>query len=147
MCSEELQKPLNAMAKDGQRILSPDMATRYSFEYCFRLLLVYCYTRKSTVEAIKDDDREAFESLFLSSLDSAIQTVSKDRGIALDQETLQAFRNQANAAIVGYLKSSMRASPANIARNLAKDFDDALRKSGAWSKGSGYLSIYAEERR
>ena len=133
--------------KDGINMLSPKMAVKYSFEYCFRLFLVYCYTRKSTIASIKAEQDDAFDTMFDYPLCDAIKAILDDKNLVIDEEKLKYLTNEANNTLVGYLKSSMRASQAKIASTLAKSFDKYLRDTGVWGEGSGYVTVFAEETR
>ena len=145
MCSPELREPLENLVAGSRQILTPDLAVSYGFEYAFRLFLVYCYTRKNTVRAICNDDRNAFDTLFSPALGEVLSAVANDKAIAVDKDMEASLLTDVNRALVNYLKSSMKASPAVLARNLAEGLDRKVRKAGIIDGTIGCTSIYAEE--
>lgn len=143
--TERFVEPLEGLKQGSEKILSKETAVNYSFEYVYRLLLVYFFTKKGTVEAIKEDDRSAFDGFCVDALKEVLKAIAIDKDINVGDELEKRLALDASKTLIAYVKSSMKGDPKVIARNLASSFDETLKEQGLWQVAMPYSHVYREE--
>ena len=121
--SEEAASSLEAFKAKGSQIFDPAFFGPYSFEYAYRLLLVYLSTNKTMIKAIRMTDPAAFDHAFEDDLKKAIQYVADYRGVVVDENLLTSLLGTANESLVLYIKSQNFATPGKVAKSVAKSMD------------------------
>lgn len=123
MSKEDL---LQLFLDKSNQIFSPDFFGMYSFEYAYRLLLVYLCTNKTNVRQIRASDSAAFDKAFEKGLKEAISYVLNNRGFAVSKEEADALVKVANDAVGEFILASLMPTPSKVAHNVAIAMDKRL---------------------
>ena len=122
----ECEYSLDSIKAKGNQIFNPSFFGTYSFEYAFRLLLVYLSTNRGAIRDIRSSEPNAFDVLFKEDLLHAVSYILDYRGISSSEDTSNKLTDKANEALVLYIKSSMSSAPQKVAKTLAKSMDKAV---------------------
>ena len=132
-------------AKSTQ-VFDPSFFGSYSFEYAYRLFLVYLSTNKAKIKDIRVDDPDALDHIFEGDIASAIAFIAKYRGASLDEQTIAMLTKIANDSVVLYAKSPMSNPPIAIAQSVARAMDKQAAEYLGDGQGVVVPSIFSEER-
>ena len=120
---------LDTIKAKGTQIFDPNFFGMYSFEYAYRLLLVYLSMNSTSIRGIRVSDPSAFDEIFKDDLSKAINHVLNYRGIEASGGAVNKLIGFANETLVLFIKSSMSNPPQKIAKTVAKSMDQILISS------------------
>lgn len=126
MMDESISPYIEGFKARSSKILDPNFFGLYSFEYAYRLFLVYLSTQRNAIWEVRVKEPNAFDDLFKGDIDKAITTILQYRGIDLSNEDLNSISGIASEALVIFIKSSMNNDPTKLAKSISKAMDKAL---------------------
>ncbi len=143
---EALLSELERIEKKGETFLDPSFFSPFSFEYAYRLLLVYLITKIDAVQEIRQEDPKAFDDLFVIALQKAIEGIAEYRGIEISAELRAALVELSNRYLVLFIKSACKGKADAIARDVAVDMEKGLLDCIRKSKNPAPSQIFIEPR-
>lgn len=123
--SEEAAQSLESIEFKGNQFFDPSFFGPYSFEYAYRLLLVYLSTNGTAIKGIRMANPNAFDEAFREDIAKAIGYILDYRGIAAEEQIHSKLADMANESLVLFIKSSMSNPPQKVAKTMAKSMDKA----------------------
>ena len=126
------------------RMFASSATLEYSFEYVYRLVLVFCSTIPSSILTIRQDDPSALDGILFQAMKASIASVCKDRGFNLDERQMNDLTATANEPFVLFLKSSMKSDPAVLARRVAVTMDRKLVEMGFLDEATEFIEVFKE---
>lgn len=136
---------LDAIRAKGARIFDPDFFGMYSFEYAYRLLLVFLSTQRTSIQAIRMNNPKAFDHLFEDDIGNAIHSVTEYMDISLSRDRLLSLRDIANDSLVHYIKSQDLSYPGEVAKAVARSMDEQCIESAMTDNGHVIRRIFTED--
>ena len=121
-----LNEYYQSLKTKSNQFFNPEFFGLYSFEYAYRLLLVYLSTQKTTIKGIRMSKPDALDHAFEEDIKNAIGYTTAYRGISVDESLLTALLRMANDSAVLFLKSSMNNSPIDLAKKVTHAMDQAV---------------------
>ena len=132
--AENWEDSLNAIKSKAEQVFDPGFFGAYSFEYAYRLLLVYLLSNKTMIRSIRASCPNAFDHAFEECIEKAISFVTDYRGLGPSEKLLSLLLTTANDSLVLFLKSQCPNTPTQLAKNVAKVMDkqyaEAIKTGG-----------------
>ncbi len=129
----------------SKKIFSPEFFGQYSFEYAYRLLLVYLSTRRSAVNEIRVSSPDAFDHAFEEDIWGAICFVAKFHGVNAEEKELRELCSLANESLILYVQSSMSKAPGKVAKTVAKSMDKLVMEDLPPAAKASLTCVFADE--
>lgn len=126
---DKIDCSLETLSAKGTQVFDPNFFGMYSFEYAYRLLLVYLSTNSTAIKGIRMSNPNAFDDVFKEDISKAVSHVLNYRGIAVTENVVAKLVGLANETLVLFIKSSMANPPQKIAKTVAKSMDKAIVSS------------------
>ena len=126
---DKSDRSLETLSAKGTQVFDPNFFGMYSFEYAYRLLLVYLSTNSTAIKGIRMSNPNAFDDVFKENISKAVNHVLNYRGIAVNENVVAKLVGLANETLVLFIKSSMANPPQKIAKTVAKSMDKILISS------------------
>ncbi len=130
--------------KAGQ-FLDPAFFGGYSFEYAYRLLLVYLSTNKTMIRSLKAEQPNIFDEAFLLDLQKGIEGICRQRGVVINEDLASSLSKSANDSLVYFIKSPMKDNPSKLARNVCELLDKMTQQALGDGKKAVIPHIFIEE--
>lgn len=127
--TESAEASFELLKNKAEQVFDPNFFGAYSFEYAYRLLLVYLSTNSTNIKGIRMSNPNAFDFVFQEEISKAIGYVLNYRGIVATPETRTKLTETANQSLVLYIKSSMLNPPQKVAKAVAKAMDKNVAQS------------------
>ena len=143
--TESVKANLDSLLGKSKQFFNPDFFGLYSFEYAYRLLLVYLSSNKSKIREIRAGDPSAFEHAFEGDMKEAIEFTAKLRGVNIDTKLLESLLYAANDSALLFLKSSMSTSPSKVAKSVAEAMDKQVADALGDGKRIVVQKVFSEE--
>ena len=121
-----LNENYQSLTAKSNQFFNPEFFGLYSFEYAYRLLLVYLSTQKMVIKGIRMSRPDALDHAFEEDIKNAIGYTTAYRGVPMDDGLLSALLKMANDSVVLFLKSSMNNSPIDLAKKVTHAMDQAI---------------------
>jgi len=144
--SGEASLALSSFKEKGAKIFDPDFFGMYSFEYAYRLLLVYLSTNTMAIKGIRMSSPNAFDEVFKEEVSKAIGYILNYRGVSLGNKEKEKLTDMANESLVLFVKSPMSSSPQKLAKSVAKNMDKEIASIYEPTARSLVQHIFEEER-
>lgn len=143
--TESAEASFELLKNKAEQVFDPNFFGVYSFEYAYRLFLVFLSTNKFRIREIRASDPNALDHAFESYISAAISYTANYRGVQLNQDALSSLLKLANDSAVLFVKSPSSTQPNKLAKSVAK----AMNKQAAESLGDGKKlivpTIFTEE--
>ncbi len=123
---KEVNAGLQTFADKSKQVFDPAFFGPYSFEYAYRLLLVYLTTYAKSINEIRSLNPAAFDTIFFPDIEKAVDFVVSYRGIDLSESIRKRLVDIANESLLLYIKSPMHIAPQKAANSLAKTMENTL---------------------
>ena len=120
---------LDVIKAKVEQIFDPNFFGLYSFEYAYRLLLVYLSTNGTLIKGIRMANPNAFDEVFKDNLLKAIAYIVNYRGLDAGETTLSKLRDTANESLILFIKAAMANPPQKVAKSVAKSMDKIAKSS------------------
>ena len=143
--SGDLAYSLDTLKAKGAQIFDPNFFGLYSFEYAYRLLLVYLSTNSTAIKGIRAEDPNAFDQVFKEDIASAIGYILSFHGIKANEETQSKLVDTANESLVLNIKTGMANAPQKVAALVAKSMDKLVMSSLDSNARSLIQRVFCEE--
>ena len=127
--SGDLENSLETIKAKAAQVFDPSFFGMYSFEYAYRLLLVYLSTNSTVIKGIRMSNPNAFDEIFKDDFAKAISHVLNYRGIEVSDGVITKLIGFTNETVVLFIKSSMLNPPQKISKTVAKSMDKILISS------------------
>lgn len=131
--TESAETSFELLKNKAEQVFDPSFFGAYSFEYAYRLFLVFLSTNKFRIREIRASDPSALDHAFESYISAAISYTAEYRGVQLDQNVLASLLKLANDSAVLFMKSPTGNQPTKLAKTVAK----AMNKQTAEFLGDG----------
>ena len=143
--TEKQEAYIQSLEGKSNEFFNMEFFGQYSFEYAYRLLLVYLSTQRSSLGDIRAVDPKFFDLFFKEDIMKAIRNMAEFRGIDMDDALAERLTSAANDSLVLYLKSAMREPPVKVAHSVTALMDQYIRD--AMGDGSKLIvpHVFSEE--
>lgn len=131
--TESAETSFELLKNKAEQVFDPNFFGSYSFEYAYRLFLVFLSTNKFRIREIRANDPGALDHAFEGYISAAISYTAEYRGVELDKNVLASLLKLANDSAVLFVKSPSGNQPTKLAKTVAK----AMNKQTAEFLGDG----------
>lgn len=135
---------LKAFLDKSKEIFDPSFFGPYSFEYAYRLFLVYISTHRQDVQGIRMSDPNAFDHAFNEDIEKAVIHILEYRGIDKDKELISSLTELANDSLILFIKSPKPALSIKVAAEVANAMDKKLSSSLKAGKRIAVTKAFSE---
>ena len=137
---------MDELKSKAAQVFDPGFFGIYSFEYAYRLFLVFLSLNKGKIKEVRVGDPHAFDKAFIEDFKSAISYALSYHDVMESEALGDALLTTCNDAAIGFIKSPMNQSVGKAAKDVAKAMDGIVASSWKQQYKTASPKVFSEVR-